>query len=110
MTDRVKLHDLEACFLHHNDEGWTEVDRIEDADGVMFLCPKCYLANGGPIGTHMVICWDPSVPPEISPKPGRWNLVGTSLDDLSLQANSSSVLLTSGCQWHGFVTNGEATV
>ena len=74
----------------------------------MFLCPKCYVANAGAVGTHSVICWAPQVPQTIDPKPGRWELVGTSLDDLTLRAESSSVLLTTegGCQAHFFVENG----
>lgn len=79
---------------------------VADADGVLFQCPKCFAANGGPVGTHYVFCWTPKVPPDLDPKPGRWNLVGTSLADLSLVAGSSSVLLTGGCNAHFFVRNG----
>lgn len=105
----LKLSELEPSFLHTTDDGWRMVDTIEEANGISFLCPKCYTDNGGPIGTHQVICWNPSVPADVRPGPGRWNLVGTGLHDVSLVAGSSSILLTSGCQWHGFVTNGEVT-
>lgn len=91
------------------------VDSIDEADGVEFLCPKCFVANKGPVGTHAVICWSRSrgVPDHISPKPGRWKLVGTGLHDLTLNADppstARSVLLNGGCGWHGFVTNGDVT-
>jgi hypothetical protein len=83
------------------------VDLITEAQGVRFKCPKCFIANGGSQGVHQVVCWNPTVPAEALPGPGRWNLEGTGYHDLSLTASSSSVHLLSGCAWHGFVKNGE---
>lgn len=101
------LRELEARFLKREDShSFKNVDTLSEADGVIFLCPKCFLANGGSKGTHGVICWNPSVPQDTSPTPGRWNLVGSSLDDLSLVAGSSSVQLNGGCSAHFHVTNG----
>jgi hypothetical protein len=91
---------------HAEHEWYVPVDRIEDADGIMFLCPKCFADNGGAIGTHSVICWRPRVPPEVKPAPGRWEMQGTSIDDLSLVAGSSSVQLTAGCFAHFLVERG----
>lgn len=109
----MRLLELEPRFLRHEiTDGklfLVKVDSINEAQGIWFLCPKCWKANEGPVGTHSVICWNPTVPPEIHPKPGRWNLIGTSLEDLSLVAGSSSILLTAGCLWHGFITKGEVT-
>ena len=89
------------------------VETLVEADGVMFLCPKCFAENGGPVGTHRVICWFVGkVSDEIDPKPGRWTPRGTSLVDLTFvpsTGRSHSVLLTGGCKWHGFVTNGDAS-
>ena len=88
------------------------VATLAEADGVEFLCPKCFAANSGPVGTHTVICWfEGKVPDDAFPRPGRWNPQGTGLDDLTFVpgAKSNSVLLTEGCMWHGFVTNGDAT-
>ena len=89
-----------------------EVDALEKADGVWFLCPKCMIANGGVVGTHTVICWFVGkVPDEVDPKPGRWTPTGTGLQDLTFvpsEGRSHSVLLTGGCGWHGFVANGDA--
>ncbi len=115
-----KLSDLEASFRRITEirdgelTSHKPVDAIADAQGVMFLCPKCFATNSGPVGTHGVICWSRArgVPDGVKPGPGRWSLVGTSLADLTLDGdppgNARSVLLLSGCAWHGFVTNGEA--
>lgn len=89
-----------------------DVDALSDAQGVLFLCPKCFVANGGPVGTHSVLCWflGRGVLDTEEPKPGRWNALGTGLSDLTLQAGSSSILLTGeGCKWHGFIRGGEVT-
>lgn len=95
----MKLADLSPEFLKIVDEYSfrTDVARA-DADGVWFLCPKCE--------SHMVTCWSPSVDQSWDPKPGRWELVGAGIDDLSLVAGSSSVALTHGCRAHFFVRNG----
>lgn len=88
---------------------WRRVgDLIADADGVIFLCPLCYTKNNGPVGTHSVLCWRPRVAKEIQPGPGRWEFKGTGLDDLTLVAGSSSILLKGGCNWHGYIRNGHA--
>lgn len=83
------------------------VHELAEADGVIFLCPKCHATNGGPVGTHSVICWRPRVPPDVDPKPGRWEFQGTGLGDLALVAGSSSVLLMGGCNAHFFVRGGD---
>lgn len=88
---------------------------FETAQGVMFLCPLCFEKNGGPVGTHAVICWSRSrgVPDDEKPGPGRWKMDGTGFADLTLNADppstARSVQLSSGCGWHGFVTNGVVT-
>ena len=87
---------------------------LADAQGVKFLCPKCFAANGGPVGTHAVICWSRSsgIPDDAEPS-GRWTLDGTGYGDLTLNGdppgNARSVLLIGGCEWHGFITDGEVT-
>ncbi len=105
----TKLTDLDATFVRLTDPergDFQEVEASADAQGVMFDCPKC--------GAHSIICWSSSrgVPDHVGPKPGRWRLDGTGLHDLTLNeepGKSRSVLLTAGCKWHGFVTNGDAT-
>jgi hypothetical protein len=86
-----------------------DVDRVDQADGLRLLCPKCYDDPPiGPVGTHIVLCWSPKVGQDHDPKPGRWNLDGTSLDDLTLVSGSSSVLIQGGCHAHFFVRQGRA--
>jgi len=41
------------------------------------------------------------------PIPGRWEFIGTSFENLSLVAGSSSIQLTSGCMAHFTITNGD---
>jgi len=104
----MKLTALDATFIRLDDPrgDFTEGVSFKDAQGVMFDCPKC--------GAHSVVCWSRSrgVPDDVSPGPGRWLMVGTSIDDLTLNADppssARSVQLKSGCMWHGFVTNGDA--
>ncbi len=105
-----------AHVPHHAVTGmrdyWAPVERLEEAQGIEFLCPKCFVANGGEVGTHAVVCWSKSrgVPDKATPGPGRWVLRGTAYSDLTLDAEpgkSRSVLLLGGCAWHGFITNGD---
>lgn len=94
-----------------------DVQTVAEADHIMFLCPICFAKNGGAKGTHsvMVSFAGRDVPDEAGTrdsegKPSRWNVSGTSLDDLVL---TPSILLDKsqeperGCHWHGFVgSNG----
>lgn len=81
---------------------------IDTANGVRFACPKCYIRRGNTlVGVHSIICWNPTVPQTVSPAPGRWNMVGSSFEDLSLVAGSSSVHLPEGCGAHFLVTSGD---
>lgn len=94
------------------------VATVAEAQGIMFLCPKCFAANNGKVGTHRVLCWSRSrgIADDVQPNPGRWTLEGTDYADLTLNGDAvggngaRSVLLTGpGCGWHGFITNGEVT-
>lgn len=121
----MRLRDLSAHFIrreiracdgsgdcitvspHTEHEYLVPVDAIADADGIWLDCPVCFQANGGPVGTHAIICWRPRVPAEVFPKPGRWEFEGTGIDDLTLVAGSSSILLTGeGCGAHFHIRNG----
>lgn len=109
---KFRLTELEPQFLKRiDDNNFREVSSIVDADGIMFICPLCFENNGKKrTGVHSVLCWNPSVPQTTEPVPGRWNLLGTGYQDLTLQAGSSSIHLTGeGCGWHGFIKNGEVT-
>lgn len=110
------LRELEAVFLYYTGEDNRSLHvgdppdvTLEKADAIMFLCPKCFAANGGPVRTHRVICNRPRVP-LIEGKyvgPGRWEFEGTGIDDLTLVAGSSSVALIGGCAAHFFVRKGQ---
>ena len=109
----MKLTELDPTFRRWLGYGRHQVvKKIKNADGLMFLCPKCFVANGGAVGTHRIICWTPRVPDDASPGPGRWTLRGTGLHDLTVDiapGKSRSILLLGGCAWHGYVTDGEVT-
>lgn len=115
----MRLTDLEPQFMKRlSDNEFLYVDSIAEADILKFLCPVCWKKNGGPIGTHAVICPNPGVPLTTLPNMGRWNLVGTGFHDLTLQAGSSSILIKAteaekaqgiAEHWHGFIRNGEVT-
>ena len=123
----MKLRDLNGQFIGDvNAAGWSKKDGIDGAQGVMFQCPLCASRPGhgpgtaepdgkGCRGVHYVVCWfanpinAPRVPDDLDPNPGRWYAAGTGLDDLTFTGpGACSVLLTSGCNWHGFVRNGDA--
>jgi hypothetical protein len=106
----VNLSQLEPRFVRITaPEHYQDVDRLADAQGLDMFCPKCWAANGNSaVGTHHVRVWfrDRGVPDQEVPKPGRWQVSGLSIVDLTL---SPSIRLTSGCGWHGFVTVGQVT-
>jgi hypothetical protein len=118
----MKLIELDAHFVklemlpqdEHFPNGRPSFRRVEllsEADGVWFLCPKCFATNQGKVGTHSVLCFfEGRVPDWVQPNPGRWNPVGTGLNDLTFVPGkkTQSVQLLGGCNWHGFVTNGSA--
>jgi len=97
------------CFVVSDDTEDKDLAAISvtDAQGVLFLCPVCFVKNGGPIGTESVLCWfrDRGVPDAALPGPGRWQASGTSFADLTL---SPSVNVDHE-HWHGWIKNGEVT-
>lgn len=104
----MRLSELEPKFMKRIDSNhFRTQSEKEGADGIKFLCPVCFAKNAGSVGTHGVICWEPSVPQDTSPTPGRWQMQGTGFEDLTLVAGSSSILLNSGCNAHFFIKNGE---
>jgi hypothetical protein len=104
----MKLTELEPRFLKTDTSEGThfhEVEKLEDAQGIMFLCPHCFRKNNGPEGTHSILIWfeGRNVDPVYTPTP-RWKVSGTGFQDLTTQPS----VLVHGC-WHGFITNGETT-
>lgn len=77
------------------------------ADGIEFLCPKCFIENGGPAGTHRIHVHfaEGKTPATIGlnseGQTVRWSVRGTGYNDLVI---SPSILLQGpGCGWHGFI-------
>lgn len=105
----MRLTELEPQWLLADPtcNGWSEHVTRSEANGIRFLCPKCFAEKCGPVGTHSIICWEPSAGPDRTPGPGRWTMQGDTFDALSLVAGSSSVALSGGCQAHFFIENGE---
>jgi len=103
----MKLTLLEPILLRVDGDGvYDVVETLPDAQGMMFLCPKCFAANGGPVRTHSVLVWfdGRGVLASMTPAP-RWQVDGKTIDELSL---APSVHITGGCGWHGWVKNGTA--
>lgn len=107
-THGLRRAEDQHSTVHHGDGDDKPVEHtltIANAQGVMFLCPACFVKNGGPRGTESVLCWfkGRSVPDDAVPGPGRWVASGTGFEDLTL---SPSVNVANE-HWHGFVINGE---
>jgi hypothetical protein len=105
----MRLSELEPQFLAWDDDKhFHHVPTLTEADGIIFVCPKCLHEKGTRPGVHSVICWEPNVPQTTSPIPGRWEMQGTGFEDLTLVAGSSSIFLTGpGCGAHFWIRNGE---
>lgn len=108
---KMKLTDLDPHFLKCAEPlGYDHADEIDDvgaAEGLIMLCPACFWSNDGPVGTHSIIVWRPSVPRHVEPGPGRWDFEGHGYHDLTLKAPSASVQITGGCRAHFYIRNGK---
>jgi hypothetical protein len=98
-----------AEYLHH-------VNTLDDAQGIVFLCPACFAKNGGSVGTHGIeVAFanrgvkDHQGSKNREGKPSRWNAAGTNYSDLT---TTPSILIDPAepiCPgWHGYITKGEA--
>ncbi len=108
----MRLRDLEPKLLKMPvGNVWSPAESLAEAKGIQFLCPRCFEKNGGPVGTHGVVCWFVGVPGDIPPGPGRWTPSGTGIDDLTFVPGTPprmcSVQLTGpGCGAHFHITRG----
>ena len=86
---------------------WSRDEPQPRAQAIIFLCPKCYAANGGPVGTHSIIVpfKDRDVPDGFMPMMPRWAATGETFDTLTTKP---SIAINGGCGWHGWITDGEA--
>jgi len=104
----MKLLALQPLLVRYYAEpvGMVPVNSLDEAQGVIFNCPKCWFMDGDPSKAHSILVWfaDRNVPDMAVPRP-RWHAEGTSLKDLTLRP---SIDLGAG-DWHGFITNGEIT-
>lgn len=117
----MKLIDLDPSFVGQYHAGtaredpttYRELDSVEGAQGVLFICPKCQ--------QHSILCWfknprnAPPVPESAFPRPGRWTFSGDTFDVLTLEPSIDLSTITfdnpagpDRCYWHGWVQNGEA--
>ena len=105
----MRLSQLEpALILIADGNTLAHIGFDQRPDGISFLCPQCFKDNGGSVGTHSILCWQPHVSQDVLPAPGRWAIDGDSFENLSLIAGSSSILLNeSKCHAHFYVTNGD---
>jgi hypothetical protein len=119
----LRLTDLDAEFVGDvKEKSMRRQDSIVGAQGIMFQCPLCAVGkeageeeiNGKRRrffrGAHYGLCFfrNPQgtspIPAELYPEIARWEMTGTSLEDLTLQP--SILFSPPGCGWHGFITNG----
>jgi hypothetical protein len=107
----MRLTELDAKFWKYiGDNSFETVGSLAEATSIIFLCPKCFEKNAGPVGTHSIrvdfIGRD--IPDEVcmhndQGQPVRWHASGSGLEDLTL---NPSILLLKCCGWHGFVREG----
>lgn len=91
------------------------VKTLAEAQGITFLCPKCFKVNNNSNqGTHSVEATfaNRGVPDNQGTHnknklPVRWSVSGSHYHDLTTHP---SILLPDGCNWHGFITNGEVSI
>lgn len=107
----MRLSELEPqLYRYIGDKTFKPVTTVVRADCVMFLCPKCFTANNGPVGTHSIRVdfAGKGVPEDVcihnaEGKDVWWNVTGKDVSDITL---TPSIQLIGGCAWHGFVTAG----
>jgi len=101
----MKLTDLEPKFRKLNEAGQLqEVETIEEAEVVTYLCPKCFLKNGGAVGTHLFMTPNKKLQPGTLGGKIYWEWTGKGMDDLT---TNPSILDVGGCGAHFYIKNGE---
>ena len=96
-----------AEYLHH-------LDSLTDAQGIVFLCPTCFVKNSGAVGTHGIEVsfsgrgvQDHQGSRNRQGKPSRWNASGAGYSDLTLMPSVLIDPAKPACDgWHGFITAG----
>lgn len=98
----MRFADLEPLFQ-------PEGTPITTRDSLIFLCPKCFVKNGGPVGTHCIRVVNHQAKCGAEPS---WIFRGTSVEDFTLDwapgsGGRSSVQILGGCEAHFNIWNGE---
>ena len=122
-TRTIPLKMLDPRWMSLADNGnliHTRDPRPTNPIGLHLLCPLCWMVRKAPIiapkkaiervegfGVHAAHCLSPQAPADMLPLPGRWNLIGDTLDELSLKGKKgSSVQFNHGCKAHFLIKNG----
>lgn len=90
-------------------EFMVDVETLAEAKGVFLQCPICRQPDGS--GHYLQVTFanrgvgDSQGSHGKDGGPTRWEVSGTGLDDLTTKP---SILLDGGCNWHGYITNGDA--
>lgn len=114
----MKLTELEPQLVRYetkDHEFLVHVASLSEAQGVQFLCPSCFMKNGGATGTHLIEVSfaekgvrDNQGSHNREGKPSRWSVRGGDISSITLQP---SILIDAdkpACEgWHGHITNGE---
>lgn len=120
----MRLEQLDARFVRANDRAGSISQNVpfDLAQGILFLCPKCFTENlakygDGAHGTHSVLVWfaGRGTPADRKPSP-RWGVSGNDIQNLTLDPsiwiNRDAPPDAPGdppvCRWHGWVKNGDA--
>ncbi len=105
----MKLKDLDPrLYVINGPMQYGETSEIGEAQGIHFLCPSCLKQNNGR-GAHGVVAWFHGRDVHRSEAPAaRYELVGTSLDDLTLTpVKDGGPIRSAGCEWSGAIAAGE---
>jgi hypothetical protein len=83
---------------------------ISGAEGIIFLCPKCFIEKNGKVGVHSCeVTFKGQVADEVGThnkegNPVRWDVSGDKMENLTI---NPSILLDGGCGWHGWIKDGQ---
>ncbi len=111
MAGALTLADLNGRFYASTEpRHFQQVRKRKNADRVMFLCPACFRANDGPVGTHSIAIDfvggrtpDADCVHNDKGQPVRWTASNDPIASLTL---SPSIQIIGGCNWHGWVQGG----
>jgi len=86
------------------DPRWTAAEADRKGQGIVFLCPKC---KNHFLGVFFQNPIDGKAPFVGAGKTNEnnWSRTGDTFETISI---TPSIKVVGCCEWHGFVTNGEA--